>query len=476
MLFLGSIVTVAFNVHLVISDYSWNETIYIGADGSITPSEAPISTVDNVTYTFTDNIVDAAPSLYDCAIIVERDDIVLDGADYTLQGSTGLWSVGIQLTGVSNVTMKDMTIRQFYYGIRLHDSSGNNISRNNITNNSESGVDLLGSHNSIISGNTITSNTQYGIYFELSDNNTISENQVTDSIVNVYPYQSSDNIIMKNNITNANTCIYVRVSSNNTVSQNKITHARFYGVRLHGSSNNTISENCITNNDVNGIRIDTSGNKVYHNNFVDNAEQAYIEPGNANIWDDGYPSGGNYWSNYNGTDAFYSHDQNITGSDGMGDNPCVLDSQNNDSYPLMEPITFFDVGIWNGTTYSVQTVSNSTVSDANFSIIHMMISFNVTGSEGTIGFSRVSIPKELLYSPNPMNWKVKVNNTQVPFRVLEEIDGDYTHIYLTYKHDAQQVQIIGTEVIPEFPLFFILPLFMIVTLLTTTVYRRKMYD
>jgi hypothetical protein len=42
-------------------------TIYIRADGSIDPSTAPISTVHNVTYTFTDNIYDS--------IVVERDNI-----------------------------------------------------------------------------------------------------------------------------------------------------------------------------------------------------------------------------------------------------------------------------------------------------------------------------------------------------------------------------------------------------------------
>lgn len=39
-------------------------TIYIRADGSVDPPAAPISSVDNVTYTFTDNIYDN--------IVVER--------------------------------------------------------------------------------------------------------------------------------------------------------------------------------------------------------------------------------------------------------------------------------------------------------------------------------------------------------------------------------------------------------------------
>ena len=56
-------------------------TIYIRADGSIDPPDAPIITYDNVTYTLTDNITSSADG-----IVVERDNIILDGGGYTVQG------------------------------------------------------------------------------------------------------------------------------------------------------------------------------------------------------------------------------------------------------------------------------------------------------------------------------------------------------------------------------------------------------
>ena len=51
-----SALALAYNVQPVKSDYAWTQTIYIQADGSIQPPTAPISSVDNVTYTLTDNI------------------------------------------------------------------------------------------------------------------------------------------------------------------------------------------------------------------------------------------------------------------------------------------------------------------------------------------------------------------------------------------------------------------------------------
>jgi len=47
-----------------------------------------------------------------------------------------------------------------------------------------------------------------------------------------------------------------------------------------------------------------------------------------NIWDNGYPSGGNYWSDYSDVDL---------NSDGIWDHPYVIDADNIDRYPLVKP-------------------------------------------------------------------------------------------------------------------------------------------
>ncbi|MEM2569530.1 MAG: hypothetical protein QXT67_06305, partial [Candidatus Bathyarchaeia archaeon] len=49
------------------------------------------------------------------------------------------------------------------------------------------------------------------------------------------------------------------------------------------------------------------------------------------------PSGGNYWSDYTGADLYSGPYQNMTGSDGLGDAPYIIDADNRDRYPLMKP-------------------------------------------------------------------------------------------------------------------------------------------
>jgi parallel beta-helix repeat protein len=113
-----------------------------------------------------------------------------------------------------------------------------------------------------------------------------------------------------------------------------------FGIELFPSSrNNIISGNNIMNNEY-GIELDYSNNIVFHNNFVNNTYQASCSsPAPINIWDDGYPSGGNYWSDYKGVDEKSGPHQDQPGSDGIGDTPYVICEGNMDRYPLMKPWT-----------------------------------------------------------------------------------------------------------------------------------------
>ncbi len=86
----------------------------------------------------------------------------------------------------------------------------------------------------------------------------------------------------------------------------------------------------------------SSYNKLYHNNLINNTQQVFswdqgLPYQSVNTWDDGYPSGGNYWSDYTDVDEKSGPYQDQPGSDGIWDHPYVIDVDNTDNYPLVEP-------------------------------------------------------------------------------------------------------------------------------------------
>jgi parallel beta-helix repeat protein len=106
------------------------------------------------------------------------------------------------------------------------------------------------------------------------------------------------------------------------------------GVYLDSSDECNIEGNIIADNG-NGISIYNShNNRIYHNNLIDSGNQAYDNT-DTNQWDNGYPSGGNYWSDYTGYDHYSGPNQDIRGSDGIIDTPYSINAGAQDKYPFM---------------------------------------------------------------------------------------------------------------------------------------------
>jgi parallel beta-helix repeat protein len=122
------------------------ETIYIREDGSVDPSTAPIKQVGDV-YKLTQNIAGT--------IIVEKNDITIDGSGYNLQGpgkrTYALNGTGIFIYSKSNMTVKNISINAFVIGIYLdYYSNQSTIFGNNITNCIDHGIYVLRSNNNSI--------------------------------------------------------------------------------------------------------------------------------------------------------------------------------------------------------------------------------------------------------------------------------------------------------------------------------------
>jgi parallel beta-helix repeat protein len=258
------------------------DIIYIRANGAIEPSTANITTLDNVTYTLKDNI-------FNCSIVVERDNIIIDGANKTLQG-TGSGN-GIDLTGRNNVTVKNMEIKEFFFGVKLYSSS-------NIT----------------ITENKIVGNTGVGIYSRYSLSNNLTENIMIDNNGGILLFQADNNTrIIRNNMTN-NSEYAIQLmysSSDNIILENHITGDMWYSIKLDSAGNcNIIAGNSIANNSLGtGISISVSSNNYVNENNVTNTYKGIelSHASNNTIYGNNVLN-----SNYKGFTLYYSSNNNIT--------------------------------------------------------------------------------------------------------------------------------------------------------------------
>ncbi len=152
--------------------------------------------------------------------------------------------------------------------------------------------------------------------------------------------QCSNVTIANDTILNSQTGLALYGSSNNCVANNTIT-LNSYAISTDASTHdNVFYQNNITQNTI-GIYIFLSyQNTFYYNKFTGNILQVLLIGQVQNNWDNGYPAGGNYWSDYAGVDQNFGQYQNVTGKDGFGDVSYTLGSNNVDRYPLMRPYSY----------------------------------------------------------------------------------------------------------------------------------------
>ena len=280
-------------------------TIYIRADGNVEGTNK-IQRDGNI-YTFTGDIFDS--------IVVEKDDVVIDGVGYSLKGDGS--GYGIHLIHRNYVTIRNLEIEEFDTGIRLYGGSNNTINENNMVNN-EWGIYVEYSENNTLSKNNVTEN-EAGIRITLSSNNILRNNRMKNNRYNfgvsganlldyvndidtsntidekpVYYWVNEQEkavpldaghvvlvnctgITVKNlNLTNNTEGILLAFTKTSTITQNTITN-NGAGINLRGSSsNNTISGNIIINNEGNGVIFHGEDNKLFGNTITNNGNYGIL--------------------------------------------------------------------------------------------------------------------------------------------------------------------------------------------------------
>jgi len=340
----------------------------------------------------------------------------------------------LALINCTNIMAKDLYIKN-NGGILLVNTNNSTITQNHIERN-WCGIMVRWSSNNTISLNNITRNTWDGVILNQSFHNTISDNNIT---IN---YQRG---------------VVLSYSSYNMVYGNNVTKNQREGFDISESMNNTISGNNISANNYYGILFrNSSYNKVFHNNFINNPNDQVCSVNSVNVWDDGYPSGGNYWSDYVGIDSYHGPYQNETGGDGIGDTSYLIDENNTDTYPLMKPypwdphnigvtslktsktiagqgfavnisITVFNYGT-SVETFNVTAYANTTAIASQNITLTSLNSTAVALTWNTTGWSKGNYTLNTYATPVPDEKDISDNNLTKGWVVITipgDVDGDF---------------------------------------------------
>ncbi|UCF08336.1 MAG: right-handed parallel beta-helix repeat-containing protein, partial [Thermoplasmata archaeon] len=253
---------------------------------------------------------------------------------------------GIQLGYSSHNGIFNNSITSHRFGMGLGSSNYNQVANNNINNNFH-GISVGGSQYNNIDNNTVCSHYANGMIISGSDDNNITGNNISDngghgielksvsernniigntflsndnSGVRVHPW-SVGNIISRNTIFDSNRGV-ATLGNTNKIIGNGISYSD-YGIYVEAGESD-ISNNTVINNDYGIYITGKANNNIYHNNIINNTNQAYDDTIFGNRWDNGYPYGGNYWSDYDGFDNYSGPGQFEPGPDGIGDTPYYI--------------------------------------------------------------------------------------------------------------------------------------------------------
>jgi parallel beta-helix repeat protein len=224
-------------------------------------------------------------------------------------------AVCIEVQEAPNGTIENCVVDLGDYGIYVTKSSRTNVTGNTVANMETAGI-IVGSSSWVnVTGNVATNDNMGAIMLSRVYNTTLADNTASG---------------------NNGTGILVGNATNLLITGNNASGNGVCGLQIDDVRNLEVRENNITSNLGCGLLLSNATvSSIFHNRFVGNGAQAHQENSSSVAWDDGYPSGGNYWSDYAGADAFSGPDQDVPGSDSIGDTPYQISTGESDRYPHM---------------------------------------------------------------------------------------------------------------------------------------------
>jgi parallel beta-helix repeat protein len=272
--------------------------------------------------------------IFDCAnISVQQNDLlyinqvtiaVTSCSETHVIGNTFLGAYGIDADGWDDSAVCMNSFQWCEVGMMVWDGYGLDIAQNTFDSCQYCAV-LVTSEWSAFHGNTGVG-CWYGVQLSMCFNMTV--------LANTFSVMTATGMSVNN------------FSFDILLAYNHLMACEYGSIWVDNSNNVIIRDNVLENGEMTfdpyggGVFLDTNQNvSVYHNNFINNMDlQAEDWMGPENRWNDSYPSGGNWWSDYADSDVMTGPEQDDpSGPDGIGDEPYELDADSQDNYPLMSP-------------------------------------------------------------------------------------------------------------------------------------------
>jgi parallel beta-helix repeat protein len=286
-------------------------------------------------------------------------------------------------------------------------------------------------------GMMITNSTmrggRIGILTHKSSNGQIDSLAVSNSMIGM-TFSETHNYSVNNSVIQSNqgTGISLYLTSNVTITHSNISTNGLRGIYLSLSHYNVIVKNNISFNDESGVFLSNShDNLIFSNNLVSNILQAF-DNSNLSAFDNGYPAGGNFWSNHGGSDSYGGPNQDLPGGDGILDSPYSIPTSSWDRYPLATPYIEAGNRSWPDIAPPAR-ITDLTVSSTN--AFSAMLQWTAPGDDGNTGPASAY---DVRYSTGDINDNTWENAVRVHSDSPPELPGTRESLVVSGLLEAQK--------------------------------------
>lgn len=225
----------------------------------------------------------------DCIIVEDKDGVVFDGNNSTIEGRGGFMSgTGVHIDQSDNITIKNIKLINFSFGVALYGADNNIIKHVESCYNSREGIGLWYGYNNTIQDCVLAENRFRDIGFT-ANNKKDCDNQIKNvtgsggtkigyynSIVHLQSQEFSElilanadnstfeNVTVAGSLVEKNNGLYMYYSDNVTMSAVE-SNCNAWGVDVHESNGCTFSDVLCDNNSQTGIHLSYCRNCVIRN-------------------------------------------------------------------------------------------------------------------------------------------------------------------------------------------------------------------